>query len=139
MYSPKNILYIISSLAAIEKRIIYTKEFNTPLELLEANNQMNFNATNTLLIAIAEETKKIDIQLLKTEYDIQWQNIADMRNILVHDYRGIDPEIVFDVIKNELPKLNTALLNLLGLLPQDLVQEVLATRQYQSLKKGIFK
>lgn len=139
MYSPKNILYIISSLAAIEKRIIYTKEFNTPLELLEANNQMNFNATNTLLIAIAEETKKIDIQLLKTEYDIQWQNIADMRNILAHDYRGIDPEIVFDVIKNELPKLNTALLNLLGLLPQDLVQEVLATRQYQSLKKGIFK
>ncbi|MBC7587203.1 MAG: hypothetical protein H7178_02500 [Chitinophagaceae bacterium] len=58
MYSPKNILYIVSSIAAIEKITIYTKGLDTPTALLEANNQMNFNATNTLLIAIAEETKR---------------------------------------------------------------------------------
>lgn len=139
MYSPKNILYIVSSIAAIEKITIYTKGLDTPTALLEANNQMNFNATNTLLIAIAEETKKIDKLLLQTQPAIQWQNLADLRNILAHDYRGIDLEIIFDVINNELPKLQIALLYILGLLPQDLVKEILETKQYQHLKERVCK
>jgi uncharacterized protein with HEPN domain len=134
MYSPKHILYIVSALAAIEKITLYTKEFLSPIALLEANNQMNFNATTTLLIAIAEETKKMDAALLQTEPSIAWQNIADMRNILAHDYRGIDPEIVFDVINYQLPKLKSSLLQLLKLFSEDLVNEVLETKQYQSLK-----
>jgi uncharacterized protein YutE (UPF0331/DUF86 family) len=60
-----------------------------------------------------------------------------MRNILAHDYRGIDPEVVFDVIKNELPQLKKALLELLKLLPKNLVQVVLATKQYQHLQQVI--
>jgi len=81
----------------------------------------------------------MDVSLLKTQPNIAWQNIADMRNILAHDYRGIDPEIVFDVLKNQLPKLKTALLRLLNLFPENLVKEVLATKQYQHLKLIIFR
>ena len=103
MYNNKNILYIISAISSIRKISIYTSEFDDADILLKANNQLNFNGTITLLIAIAEETKKIDKQLLKTQSNIEWQKIADMNNVLAHDYRGIDPEIVFDVIKNELP------------------------------------
>ena len=134
MYNTKNILYLISSLAAIEKITLYTKGLDTATALLAANDQMNFNASNSLLIAIAEEIKKTDPQLLQTKPNIQWQNMADMRNILAHDYRGIDPEVVFDVIKNELPQLKKAILDLLKLLPQNLVQVVLATKQYQHLQ-----
>lgn len=54
MYNPKNILYIISALSALEKILIYTKGLDTPQSLLDANSQMNFNATSNLLIAIAE-------------------------------------------------------------------------------------
>jgi uncharacterized protein with HEPN domain len=137
MYNTKNILYLISSLAAIEKITLYTKGLDTATALLAANDQMNFNASNSLLIAIAEEIKKTDPQLLQTKPSIQWQNMADMRNILAHDYRGIDPEVVFDVIKNDLPQLKKALLELLKLLPQNLVQVVLATKQYQHLQQVI--
>lgn len=137
MYNTKNILYLISSLSAIEKITLYTKGLDTAIALLAANDQMNFNASNSLLIAIAEEIKKTDPQLLQTKPSIQWKNIADMRNILAHDYRGIDPEVVFDVIKNELPQLKKALLELLKLLPQNLVQVVLATKQYQHLQQVI--
>ena len=133
MYNPKNVLYIISAIAAIEKINLYTQGLITPQVLLAANNQMNFNATTTLLIAIAEESKKVDHQLLQTQPQIQWRNLADMRNILAHDYRGIDPEIVFDVITNELPSLNKALLQILSLLPQDIVKEILQTNQYKHL------
>ncbi len=105
--------------------------------MLEANEQLYFNATITLLIAIAEEIKKIDNQLLQLESGIEWQNIADMRNVLSHDYRGIDDEIVFDVIKNELPKLKLVLVQFLKLFPEYEVEEVLETKQYQALKKII--
>ena len=137
MYNSKNILYIVSSISAIEKAFNYTKSFNTATELLEANEQLYFNATITLLIAIAEEIKKIDNQLLQLESGIEWQNIADMRNVLAHDYRGIDDEIVFDVIKNELPKLKLVLVQFLKLFPEYEVEEVLETKQYQALKKII--
>ena len=98
---------------------------------------MNFNATITLLIAIAEEIKKIDKELLKVQSNIEWQNIADMRNVLAHDYRGIDPEIVFDVIKNELPNLQKALLQILKLFPIPFINEVIETNLYKHLQTVI--
>jgi uncharacterized protein with HEPN domain len=137
MFSNKNILYIVSAISSIEKIIDYTNEFKDSNELLEANNQLNFNGTITLLIAIAEETKKIDKQLLKTQPHIQWQNIADMRNVLAHDYRGIDPEIVFDVVSNELTMLKVAFFKMLKNLPIDAINEILETKQYQHLKSVI--
>lgn len=138
MYSNKNILYIVSAISAIEKIVDYTKEFMSADALLKANNQMNFNGTITLLIAIAEETKKVEKKLLQTQPNIEWQNIADMRNVLAHDYRGIDPEIVFDVVKNELQNLRIALLALLKNLPTDAVKEIVQTNQYQHLQNVIF-
>ena len=130
-------MYIISAISSIDKISICTSKFDDADFLLKANNQLNFNGTITLLIAIAEETKKIDKQLLKTQSNIEWQKIADMNNVLAHDYRGIDAEIVFDVIKNELPNLQTALLQILKVFPTSFINEVLATNMYKHLKKMI--
>ena len=43
-----------------------SQKFTTALEFLEANEQVYFNGSITLLIAIGEEVKKIDKQLLQT-------------------------------------------------------------------------
>jgi len=138
MYNSKNTLYIISAISAIEKIKIYSDEFISADAFLNSNNQLNFNGTITLLIAIAEETKKIDIKLLATQQQIQWQNIIDMRNVLAHNYRGIDPEIVFDVVKNELQKLKLAFIQILSNLPIEFVTEILETNQYKHLKYLFF-
>lgn len=58
MYNQRNILYIISAISSIDKISDYTSQFDDADTLLKANNQLNFNGTLTLLIAIAEETKK---------------------------------------------------------------------------------
>ena len=60
-----------------------------------------------------------------------------MRNILAHDYRGIDAEIVFDVIIRELPALKIAFIQMLKELPQDVVQATLQTKQYSHLQNVI--
>ena len=117
----------------------YTQQFTSALEFLEANDQMPFNATITLLIAIGEEVKKTDKQLLQTNPSMEWQNIADMRNVLAHDYRGIDEDIVFKVVKVELPKLTSALIQLLQIFSKSEVAEVLTTKKYQHLKKMMFE
>jgi len=137
MYNYKNILYLVSAIAAAVKAMYYAQNFTTALEFLEANEQMHFNATITLLIAIGEEVKKTDKQLLKTQPGIEWQDIADMRNVLAHDYRGVDPDIVFNVVKKELPKLTVVLIEFLKMFPKNEVEEVIETKQYKHLK-GIF-
>lgn len=58
-----------------------------------------------------------------------------MRNILAHDYRGIDPDIVFDVVINELPKLKIAFLKMIYLFPMESIENILQTNQYEHLKK----
>lgn len=134
MYSYKNILYLVSAIAAAEKAIHYCQKFSTALQFLEAGEQVYFNASITLLIAIGEEVKKIDKQLLQSEPNIEWQNISDMRNVLAHDYRGVDEDIVFKVVKIELPRLKSALIDLLKVFPKNEVEEVLETKQYKHLK-----
>ena len=60
MFDSKNILYILTMLEAIEKIFIYSADFENEEEFYLANEQLNFNASVNLRIAIGEENKKID-------------------------------------------------------------------------------
>ncbi|MEX2534643.1 MAG: HepT-like ribonuclease domain-containing protein [Trueperaceae bacterium] len=37
--------------------------------------------------------------------DIPWREMRDMRNFVVHEYPGVDAEIVWKTIRNDLPPL----------------------------------
>jgi uncharacterized protein with HEPN domain len=64
MFENTSLLYICTILEAIEKIEIYAHSFDNGWELMEANDQMNFNAINRLLLTIGEESKKIEQGLL---------------------------------------------------------------------------
>jgi uncharacterized protein with HEPN domain len=36
---------------------------------------------------------------------VQWQDIKDFRNLLIHEYFGVDQEIVWKIIQDDLPGL----------------------------------
>ena len=113
MFEKTSLFYICTTLEAIEKIEIYSGSFQNGQELREANDQMNFNAISRLLLAIGEETKKIEEPLLNLQPQINWISIVGLRNRMAHDYRGIDADIIFDIVKVELLPLKNALLNLL--------------------------
>lgn len=57
---------------------------------------------------IGEATKKIPADVKLEWKQINWKNMAGMRDRLIHDYMGVNYSIVWDVIKNIIPgvKLN---------------------------------
>ena len=54
---------------------------------------------------IGEATKKITADVKFKWNTIQWKNMAGMRGKLIHDYMGINYNIVWDVVKNKIPEL----------------------------------
>ncbi|TKB26466.1 DUF86 domain-containing protein [Desulfopila sp. IMCC35006] len=66
---------------------------------------------------IGEVTKRLS-QSLKEQYpNIPWRNIAGLRDVLIHDYMGIDLESVWNVVENDLPPLKEQLRIILTDLP----------------------
>jgi len=97
-----DLLYLLNILEYIEKIWKYTEKTNDAEELFELNEQMNLNASLTLLVNIGENVSKTTEEL-KNEYpNIEWQKIKDFRNRIVHDYVGIDLAIVYEIITNDL-------------------------------------
>lgn len=62
---------------------------------------------------IGEATKKIPAEFKEKWSMIQWKNMAGMRDRLIHDYIGVNYAIVWDVIKNKIPDMNTQITNIL--------------------------
>lgn len=54
---------------------------------------------------IGEAAKKLPEELKQKHSNIEWKAIAGMRDRLIHDYFGIDYDIVWDVVTNKTPQL----------------------------------
>ena len=135
MYSDNNLIYIFTILESIEKINLYTKDLADDEEFYYANNQMNFNAVVSLLIAIGEENKKID-QQIKDDYTFNWNDISKMRNKISHNYRGINPYMVWDIIKNSLGEYQNILSEILPNIDQyeEVLDDALSSNFYTHLK-----
>lgn len=75
--------------------------------LISPNGVERMESICMLLIAIGESIKRLDKetnkQLLSQYPEIDWKGIMGMRDIIAHHYFDIDAEVVFDVMKNDLP------------------------------------
>lgn len=57
------------------------------------------------LEVIGEATKNLSDSFRKKHPQIRWKDIAGLRDVLIHQYFGIDYRSVWDIVKNKAPKL----------------------------------
>ena len=62
---------------------------------------------------LCEAARAISLDFKNQHAEISWQQIAGMRNILVHQYFGIDAAIVWAVVEDHLPTLKQQVSDLL--------------------------
>jgi len=58
---------------------------------------------------IGEATKKISDEFKKSNFKIPWREMSGMRDKLIHDYIGIDLEVVWRTIEIDLTELENSL------------------------------
>ncbi|KXK55923.1 MAG: hypothetical protein UZ05_CHB002000382 [Chlorobi bacterium OLB5] len=80
--------------------------------MLTPDGVMRLDSIAIRLQSIGESIKKIykyRPELLKNYNEINWQEIIKFRDFISHNYEIINPEVVFNTCKNELPVLKTTI------------------------------
>jgi uncharacterized protein with HEPN domain len=57
------------------------------------------------LEVIGEAIKKVPSKIRSKYPEVEWKRIAGLRDILIHEYFGIDMDIIWDIVQNKLPEL----------------------------------
>lgn len=96
---------IIAIVEAIEKIFQYSRQYSTADELYNCNR--DFDASMMNFIVIGEMVARLSDEFTMENSHIDWHKIKEFRNMLAHDYFGIDAEEVWDIIKKHLPKLKS--------------------------------
>ncbi len=54
---------------------------------------------------IGEASKKIPTDIKDQSQEIPWREVSGMRDLLIHDYFGVNIQVVWETAKNDLPEL----------------------------------
>jgi uncharacterized protein with HEPN domain len=99
---------LLNMLDSIDKIRQYSLPFASADDFGESSQA--FEASLMNFIIIGEMVGKLSGELIDaTENEIDWFKIKGFRNILAHNYFGVDAEEVWQIIQNSLPKLTAQL------------------------------
>ncbi len=90
-----DILQSGDKIAAYTKNIVFA-EF--------VKNEMIIDAVVRNLEIIGEASKLISTSTKQISASVEWRRMAQFRDVLIHDYFGVEVEIVWDVVQNHLPR-----------------------------------
>ena len=103
-------LYLIHISECIERIESYVAEKDKQ-QFLDSSLIQDAIIRNLQLLA--ESTQRLSDVAKESESGIDWFKIAGFRNVLVHDYLGIDIERVWNILEKDLPVLKKAVQRML--------------------------
>lgn len=99
--------HIVESIEEIEK---YTKGVSKEEFFKDSKSQ---DAVIRRIEIIGEAVKNLPSGFKNKHPEISWPEIAGMRDVLIHEYFGVDLDIVWETIKKDLPDLKEKILEIL--------------------------
>lgn len=99
-----NLLAIIDSCQKIQSFVSDIKDSDEFY-----NDQRSFDAVMMNFIVIGESVSRLSETLKENYTSIPWIKIKGFRNLVAHDYFGIDAEEVWQIIQNDIPQLEVAI------------------------------
>jgi uncharacterized protein with HEPN domain len=105
-------------------QVEYLKHIRDEIEYLITHSRSlslnTFLSDNTLqrsfvrsLEIIGEATKKLSADFKSKYPEVEWKVIAGTRDKLIHDYFGVDYELVWDIVTSKIPVLKKQIDNIL--------------------------
>jgi uncharacterized protein with HEPN domain len=55
---------------------------------------------------IGEASKKLSLEFKSNHSHVEWKLLAGLRDRLIHNYEGVDYEVVWETIQNDIPELH---------------------------------
>jgi uncharacterized protein with HEPN domain len=102
-------LYIDDILAAIQRIETYVADMDYPRF---ANDAKTCDAVIRNLEIIGEAARSLPDEFKLKYPDAEWKKMSGLRNILVHEYFGINNAIVWDIVTTKLGPLKSVCLAL---------------------------
>ena len=78
------------------------------------HDDLHFDAVLRNLEIIGEAVKNISEETRQKHTNVKWRKIAGFRDIVAHEYFGINDETVWDIVENEIPVLLAIVKIMLG-------------------------
>jgi uncharacterized protein with HEPN domain len=95
-------VYLEDILEAIGKIQRYTANLS---QEAFSGDERTLDAVVRNLEIIGEASKKVPGKIRSKYPEVEWKRIAGLRDILIHEYFGIDIDIIWDIVQNKLPVL----------------------------------
>ncbi len=106
-----DLTYLGDILDAIQRIESYTTSVGKN-EFIE--NLMMQDAVMLQIEVIGEATNNITDEFQEQYDEIPWSQMRGLRNRIVHDYRGINLNVIWDTVQNNLPALKRQVQEILG-------------------------
>jgi len=94
----------------IRESIDRIQEYTEGMSLEDfSKHQMAIDAVTRNLEIMGEAANRLPDEFRESHSDVEWYKIVGLRHRIVHEYFGVDLEIIWQILRKDLPQLRRSL------------------------------